>query len=113
MRYGNIRENKGTTTHQYRLDQSCFAMDDMTINGAATPNVAKYVRANPDDIEDIIVGSCQVLVLPSSKDAAGRLAQFALGDKNEEGDYDYENTIADEVDWEKIEDRYWLRMWWD
>ena len=79
-------------------------------NGGGAGVLHEYIKDNHSAVEDIVLDSDSLMILPSSKEEAGKLYNLAVG----EADKDEETfAIADEVDWVKIEGRWWLSLWWD
>lgn len=105
-RYGNRRET-ATTLAKLRIQENVMNFRDQDWNGARTNEVADYVMDEKNGIEDFIVGDSACMILAKDRDSAKKLWTFAAPQDDESF------GIADEVDWLKVEDRWWLTLWWD
>ena len=109
-RYGNRRETDKPLS-EIRFEDACSLLEREDWNGAPTKLIADYVRNKVNGIEDIFLGDCSCTILPKDKESAQKLWELIMDDviKNPEDS----TALADEVDWLKIGDRWWLNLWWD
>lgn len=78
-------------------------------NGGYPSELFELIRNNPDTIIDLMCSNDSLILLPSSKENAEKLYLSCVF-KDEFGEI---SECADEVCWEKIENRWWLSLWWD
>ena len=109
-RYGQIRES-GETAEHYRVSSFIAAADRIDFGNCGVPTVLQeHIKTNRDSIEDIFIDNDSVYILPRTREAARELFDLCRGEKEDEEDY---WGIADEINWLKLGDRYWLSLWWD
>ena len=109
MRYGRIREDSGTVA-QFRTMLFINDLGEQRGNGGFSPETATFLRNNRSLIADAFTDNDSVYILPKTREFAKELFKQILHNYDPEKDYGAE---ADEVEWVKIEGRYWLSLWWD
>lgn len=110
MRYGKVSES-GQTSEEFRKDVVLYSIGYGQFgNGGFSKEMVEFLKSNREEIQDIFCDSDTVYILPSSKQFAAMLFNKCIGEKDSYGDY---SGIADEIDWIKLGQRYWLRLWWD
>lgn len=110
-RYGQIRECNSTAA-DFRV--SLFFQSTISQqlgNGGIPTNLQEFLTKNRDKVEDVFSGNDSVYILPKDKDFARALYKECVGPLDKHGEYI--EPVADEIDWNKIENRYWLGLWWD
>lgn len=111
MIYGKIMESD-LTAGQFRVQAFIQNADRIDFGNCGVPTQLKdFISNNKSLIEDIFVDNDGLYILPATAASAGKLFNLCTGKKNEWNDYD--ETLADEINWTKIENRYWLSLWWD
>lgn len=105
-RYGEQRKSPLSLIRHKILSLKEF----YTANGGSAIDFYEYLQKNESAIKDVIVDGDTLMLMPSTKEAASELYGIALGDSLHN-----ENSlaIADDVAWLKIEDNWWLTLWWD
>lgn len=110
-RYGHIRESN-ETPEQFRVASFIQSMGRIDFGNCGVPTVLQeYVKNNRGSIEDIFIDNDSVYILPRTRESASELFNLCRGEK-EDDEEDYWG-IADEINWLKLGDRYWLSLWWD
>ena len=109
-RYGNRRETD-EPLESIRLRELCNLLEREDWNGAPTSTIANYIRNKDSGIEDAFLGDCSCTILPKDKESAQKLWELVMGDVLKAPEDNL--ALADEVDWLKIGDRWWLNLWWD
>lgn len=110
MRYGQIRET-GQTAEEFRVQNFLYESDNQLGNGGMPKRLQEFLKEHKDDIQDAFTDSDTAYILPATKQFAAALFAECVGKKDEWGDYP--DCIADEIDWIKLGNRYWLQLWWD
>lgn len=87
-------------------------MRDINFGNCGVPTeLQDFLLRDKKGIEDIFLGRDNLYILPRSRETAKHLVATCIGEKDE---YDeYPDTLADEIEWVKLGDRYWLMLWWD
>lgn len=112
-KYGNIHDSKFKTPQEFRVDNFISIMRDIHFGNCDIPTeLQDYIIRDKKGIEDIFLTDNGLYILPKSIQSAKYLFDVCTGEKNIEYN-EYENSLADEIDWMKIGDRYWLSLWWD
>lgn len=110
-RYNNICD-MNCTPNEFRVDQFIGTMDRINFGNCGVPKqLQEYIRNDRKAIEDIFVCGDSLYVLPRTRETAKYLFDVVM-DGYTEDNYD-EQPLADEVEWVKLGDRYWLSLWWD
>lgn len=110
-RYGAITDSH-QTPEEFRVES--FLQDMLSINfgNCGVPEkLQDFLIRDKKGIEDIFLGQDCLYILPKSQQSAKYLFDLCVGDKDE---YDsYPNSLADEISWVKLGNRYYLSLWWD
>ena len=109
-RYGQIRET-GESTQEFKVREFLNSMDMQLGNGGLSRDTQAFLRENSDQIEDAFIGEDGMYLLPATREFATLLYNQILG-KHYDPEEDY-GAEADEVEWYKVDNRYWLSLWWD
>ena len=111
MRYGKVIES-GQTAEEFRIDTFLrnIAYNDFG-NGGFSKGAIKFLNDNRQEIQDAFVDYDSAYILPASKQFAAELYRVCLGEAFSDPDNSF--AEADEVDWIKLGQRYWLCLWWD
>lgn len=110
-RFGSITDYK-SSVQEFRVKSFLQNMKSIDFGNCGVPSqLQDYLLRDKKAIEDIFVdGSC-LYILPRSRQTAKYLFDVCVGKEDEYGDHS--KALADEVDWCKFDDRYYLRLWWD
>lgn len=112
MRYGRINETN-QTANEYRVGLILNSVSAIQLgNGGLNKPMIHFLNRNKADIEDIFLDNDSLYILPKTKEFATLLFNTCVGEKVQ-GEDEYLSPIADEIDWLKLGDRYYLRLWWD
>jgi hypothetical protein len=111
-RYGQIREHEGTA-QEFRVNLFFQSTIEQQLgNGGIPKTLQDFLKANRELVEDVFSDDDSVYILPKTKEFAGELFNVCTGPYGKEFE-EYAENCADEIDWNKIEGRYWLGLWWD
>lgn len=103
MKFGNIYDSdlspeeyrvKGVLDHIKNRDVGSFSISRNFIN---------FLESNKDEIQDMFLGLNTLYILPATKKFASTLFMVSTKD----------GGVANEIDWQKIGRRYYLKLWWD
>lgn len=81
-------------------------------NGGYPKELFDLISADHSLVEDIFASDDSLLVLPRSKEAAKKIYASCVY-YDEDWDDGELRGVADDVSWLKMDDRYWLSLWWD
>lgn len=110
-KYGDIRESE-KSAEEYRVDTFLYHIYKNDFgNGGFSREVVEFLEQNREEIQDAFVDYDSAYILPATKKFAKELYEACLGDALTDSENSF--AIADEVDWLKLGNRYWLRLWWD
>lgn len=109
MRYGQIREQDSTAA-EFRVMLFINDLGEQRGNSGFSGPTQEFLEKNKSLIEDAFTDNDSAYILPKTREFAKELFKQVLHNYDPEEDYGAE---ADEVDWLKMDDRYWLRLWWD
>lgn len=110
MRYGQLHEMQ-ETPEQYRIQVFMWGMDRIDFGNCGVPTaIQEYFRDKKENIQDVFIGEDSMYILPATEEVAEELYDLIVPTEAEDGEA---TALADEVSWLKLEDRYWLHLWWD
>ena len=110
-RYGQITDSK-QTPQEFRVEYFLQAMRNLNFGNCGVPTqLQDFLLRDKKGIEDVFIGDDSLYILPRSKQSAKYLFDTCVGNEDEWNDYP--NSLADEISWVKMGDRYWLSLWWD
>lgn len=111
-RYGSITDY-GCSAQEFRVKSFLQEMNSIDFGNCGVPTkLQDHLIRDKKGIEDIFVLDDSLYILPRSKQSAKYLFDVVMNDYNAELN-DSEFPLADEIDWCKLGDRYYLRLWWD
>lgn len=111
-RYGQIHDFDQTAS-EFRVQLFIGDMDRIDFGNCGVPTaLQEYFKNNREKIEDVFVVDASMYVLPATHESAKELFDICRGKRDEDED-DGWYTLADEISWVKLGDRYWLSLWWD
>lgn len=101
----------GRTALDIRLDGILLWQGSREYYGNGGPGVEllDFLTKYRSEIQDAFRTGDELYILPSSKRFAAMLASLLSKDGHDKRG----ERFADEIDWVKLGDRYWLRLWWD
>lgn len=114
-RYGNIQDPK-CSAQDFKIDRFINDMGRISFGNSGVPKeLQEYIKADRKAIEDIFAcGDC-LYILPKTRETAQYLFKVAMNGyvENSIDDNDTSYPLADEIEWIKLGDRYYLSLWWD
>lgn len=100
-------------SQDYRVNQFICSMRDIHFGNCDVPNkLQDFLIRDKKAIEDVFVIGDSLYILPRSRQTAKYLFDIVMNGYDEV----YQNEgcpLADEIEWVKMGDRYWLSLWWD